>query len=114
MPKPKHKGTVVELARVENVDCGFEEHGVFTMFGGVNYGGGSQGFGWSINTDFIKLFIRVLGATRLSECNGSMVFVEHSHSQIFRFIPINLSGEKQDEFDIQEWVDHIKKSQENK
>jgi len=91
-----------DIARVEDLDVGVEDHGCFFMYGGFNFGGSWQGFGFVINETFIRGILDVFGCDRLQDCNGRICYVERTHSKILRLIP--LPFEKHGKiFDIEKW-----------
>jgi len=97
----------IDIARIESCDIGFDDHGLFLMFTRFVYvkkghNTGSQGIGYVIDDEFIKRFIRACGAVMLSQCNGTMVRVEHTQERINKIIPL-LKGEDKYIFDIDKW-----------
>lgn len=90
-----------DLGRVEGLDVGIEDHGYFFMWGGFNFGGLRQGFGYIINEEFIRRFLKVFEVDRLQKCNGRICWVERTHSAILKLIP--LPFEKGETFDIEKW-----------
>ena len=99
LPECKYKQTQMDLATLKDKpDVGFEDHGVFVMFGTFDYGYACQGLGYCVDHKFIQKFIRAFGVSKLSECDGA-IFVEHTNGLgIARLIPLGIHhGE---EFDI--------------
>ena len=96
----------ISLARVDKLDIGIEDHGCFFMFGGFEYeGGGSwQGFGYIIDEDFIRGILKAFSVERLQDCNGRLIYVEHTHSEIIKLIPLNFGKSQSVIFDIKEWA----------
>ena len=67
----------IDIARIKSCDIGFDDHGLFLMFGRFLYEKkgvvtGSQGIGYVIDEEFIKRFIRACGASTLLECEGKL------------------------------------------
>lgn len=80
----------MDIAKFEGLDVGFEDHGIFVIFGGVDYlEGGHQGLGYSASMELIQKIIVAAGVTKLQEANGCMVFVEHDNSHISRIISLD-------------------------
>ena len=107
MGEEKDEYKEIDIAKIENSDIGFDDHGRFSMFARFIYkkgkcSTGSQGIAYVIDGDFIKRFIRACGATTLLDCNGRMVNVEHTKERINRIIPLSDDDEKYI-FDIDKW-----------
>jgi len=101
----KKEQTEMELGKWEEGDLGFEDHGIFTIFGGFDYlDAGHQGMGWCIDLEFIEKFIRVFDTYTFNKCNNKLAWVEHTHGRIYRIISID----GKHEFDIQKWSDSFK------
>lgn len=100
--------TKIRLAKVDNFDIGIENHGGFFMFGGFNYEeGGWQGFGYIINEDFIRGILRVFNVEKLQDCNGKLCYVEQSHSNIHKVIPLSYYKNGKT-FDVDKWSSNLK------
>ena len=107
-PECKYKETEMDLAKYADPDVGFEDHGIFAMFGQFDYlDCGCQGLGYCIDLDFLEKFIRVFGVCSLHKCT-ELVWVEHNRMKIFRIISVD--GEK--EFDIGKWTEECRKKEE--
>ena len=113
-PECHYEKTEMDLAKAGEIDVGFEDHGFFTLFGGMNYDCGSQGFGWIIDLTFIKRFIKVFGVHQLQNSNGKLCWVEHSNQKIFRLIPLGFDGDECKEFDIEDWSQQKRKESEKR
>lgn len=95
----------IDIARIESCDIGFDDHGLFLMFGRFLYEKegvttGSQGIGYVIDEEFIKRFINVCEVSTLLECEGKIVKVEHTNDKIYKIIPLSKDGKI---FDIEKW-----------
>ena len=93
----------VDIAKVDEIDIGFEDHGFFIMFGGFTYDrGGAQGMGYDVDVDleFIQKFIKACGVNTLRECEGRIVRVTHTKGEILKIEPLFGEGET---FDVKEW-----------
>lgn len=95
----------IDIAKIKNCDIGFDDHGLFLMFGRFIYqkegvATGSQGIGYVIDEEFIKRFIRVCDGSTLLDCEGQLVKVEHTNDKITKIISLTKDGKI---FDIEKW-----------
>jgi hypothetical protein len=92
-------------ARIERADVGFEDHGIFTLDAGFDYGSTAQGLGYFVDQDFIERFIRACGAQWLRECIGRIVYVTHDWGKVYRIDPMPFDSKRRPKpFDIEAWA----------
>lgn len=94
-----------ELARCRGMDIQYDG---WLMMGGVfEYEGSGQGFGYSIDCEFIKLFMEVFGVEHLQDVNGKECWVTHNHSKIILVEPVFKKDGKA--FDVKRWAEDAQK-----
>ena len=70
-------------AIIERTFLGFEDHGIFTAFITLNYGGGGQTFGgYSIGSEFIEQVLKTLDLESWEELKGQKVRVKAEHGKV--------------------------------
>ena len=80
-----------EIARCVDFEFGVDYHGGPTLYGHFDYtSGGSQGFGYMVDSAFLVRFMIACGvhSGKLSDVNGRMIYVTHTHSEILIVEPI--------------------------
>ncbi len=95
-----------EPAKITEVDVGFEDHGIFTLFATFDYGGAGQGLNYAVDQEFIERFIVACGVNALSKCKNRIVMVLHGHDNIKAISPMKF--EKGKPFDIEIWSTRAK------
>lgn len=91
-----------QLARCSGFDVGTERDCIFVMHGAFTGDGWGQGFGYSIDADFVKRFLAVFRKEKLQQVNGLACFIVASNDKIHRVEPL---FEKEGEaFDIDAWA----------
>lgn len=73
--------TEVINAKIESTMLGFEDHGLFTFWLRLDYGGGGQGFGGyvlgkSYTTDIITGILKTVGVDNWEDLKGQHIRVE--------------------------------------
>lgn len=97
-----------ELAKIESCELEIEDHGILTLSVSFDYGGSGQGLGgYVVDTDFIRRFMEACDTTKLSDCAGKIVIVEHIQDKVLKIKP--LPFEKGTEFVIADWQEKFKK-----
>ena len=95
-----------EVAKCEGFDVGID-HGCVTLRGAFNFSGSGQGFGYFIDTDFLKRFMAVFRVENLRDVNGRYCWVTHSHSNIRAVEP--MLPEDGTAFDVLAWAEELKR-----
>ena len=88
----------IKNAKIESTMLGFEDHGVFTCFIYLDYGGAGQGFGgYTLHTDhsderegviknygteFISRILKVVGVEKWEQLPGKHIRVKAEHNKI--------------------------------
>ena len=107
--KSKYGGEI-DLAKLIDFDIWLEDHGSIMFSGHFDYDGTCQGLANILTIDFIRKFMEVFNVECLREVNGKKCFVEHTHSKIYRLIP--LRKDEGTEFDIAEYITRLEKEKE--
>ena len=103
---------VTELAKFKGGDLLIDDHGFLMIEGQFDYeGGGSQGFGYNADSEFIRKFMRAMNATKLRNCNNQIVRVTHTRAAILRIAPIFDQGVQ---FDIMQYLKEVKEREKDK
>lgn len=96
------------LARCRNFDIGFEDHGCLVFLGHFEYEeSGCQGFGYVINTEFVRRFLNAVGVDAVKKLEGKSCWVTHTFDGISKIEPLHKKDGKA--FDIRKWQEECKK-----
>jgi hypothetical protein len=104
-----------KIAKIESTTLGVEDHGIFTAFLNVTYGGAGQGVGGycldrydkeakkrvgtAYGCEFIARLIRACGVDSWEKVKGRTIFVLHENNEHGKVIGIeNLPTEKGNRF----------------
>jgi hypothetical protein len=91
------------LAKCSGVDLGIEDHGCPFLYCRFSYeDGGTQGFGTTVDTDFLMGFMGVFGVRMLREVNGMSCWVTHEVDRIHLVEPLHRKDGKP--FDVDAWA----------
>ena len=70
-------------AIIENTMLGFEDHGIFTCFIELDYGGISQSFGgYSIKDDFIEQVLKTLRLDKWEDLKGQKIRAKTTNTKV--------------------------------
>jgi hypothetical protein len=77
----------IKNAKIESTMLGFEDHGIFTCFLQLDYGGGGQGFGGytlggKYGSDFIKAILETVGVNEWEKLPGKHIRVKAERTKI--------------------------------
>ena len=92
---------VRELARYKGVDLWLEDSGWLLLAGDFKFEGGGLGFGYQMDTEFLKGFMGVWGVEFLSEVDDKPCWVTHDDERITLVEP--LFPDEGTPFDVEAW-----------
>ena len=75
----------IKNAKIESTFLGYEDHGIFTCFIHLDYGGTSQQFGgYSIGVKFLIAVLKTLEVESWENLKGQHIRVEATHDKVHK------------------------------